>query len=170
MAAIGIIGGLFSFMGAIASANAARQQAQALEYQAQAEIQAAEYKAKQEERVGQEQRAAAQRQALDEKEKEKYVQSHLQATAAASGGGADDPTIVKLSSDIAQRGEYNALSKMWSGESQAVGMENQAKLDRYSGYVRATALADQAAATRTKADATILGGIGGLFGAGAKFG
>jgi hypothetical protein len=170
MAAIGIIGGLFSFMGAMASANAARQQAQALEYQAIAEVQAADYKAKQEERVGQEQRAAAQRKGLEEKRKETYLQSHLQATAAASGGGADDPTIVKLSSDIAQQGEYNALSQMWSGESQAVGLENQARLDRYSGRTRASALNAEASAARSKADATILGGVGGLFGSFAKFG
>lgn len=170
MAGIGMVGGLFSFMGAMASANAQQQQAQALEYQAQAEIQAANYKAKQEERVGQEDRAAAQRQALDTKEKTSYLQSHLQATAAASGGGAADPTIINLSGDIAKHGEYSALSQMWSGESQAVGLENQAGLDRYTGYVRATALADEAAAKRTQADATILGGIGGLFGSAARFG
>lgn len=156
MAAIGIIGGLFSFLGSIASANAARSQADA-------EIQAANYRAGEEERLGKEELAVGSRKSIDEHRKTALIQSELQAKAAASGGGAADPTIIKLASDIEGQGEYNALSQLWTGQSHKVALDNQAALDRYSGQMRAKALRD-------KADATILGGIGGLFGSFARFG
>jgi hypothetical protein len=144
-------------MGTIAQANAMRAQAQA-------EQQAANYKAQVENQQAQEDRAAAQRRALAEREKTQYAQSQLQALAAASGGGADDPTIIKLSSDIAAHGEYNALADMYTGESKGVDLENQANLDVYSGAMKADAM-------RAKANSTIMGGFGGLFtGIGKAFG
>lgn len=146
-----IAGTALSFVGTLA-------QASALNEQATAEQQAAAYKAREEQRVAQENRAAAQRKALQTRREGEYTQSKLQAAAAASGGGADDPTIIKLSSDIAGQSEYSALSEMFTGESRAIGLENQAQLDIYSGNVRANAL-------RSRANQTILGGFGGLFGA-----
>lgn len=153
---IGIIGSVVSFMGTLASANAMKQQAEA-------ERQAAEYKAKMEEQQAQEERAVAQRKALGERRSEDIQQSRLQALAAASGGGADDASVVKLGSDLAAQGEYNALARMYTGASRGVDLENQAALDRYSGEARASAL-------RSRANATILGGVGGLVGSLARFG
>jgi hypothetical protein len=145
-----IVGAAVSFMGTIAQSNALKQQAEA-------EQQAANYKAAEEQRLGQQQVASAQRTALDEKRKSAYVQSRLQAVSAASGGGASDPTVIKLSSDIAAQGEYNALSALYSGQSQNVALQNQANLDIYTGAAKASAL-------RSQADYTLLGGIGGLAG------
>jgi hypothetical protein len=65
--------------------------------------------------------------------------------------------VIKLSSDIAAQGEYNALSALYSGQSQNVALRNQANLDIYTGAAKASAL-------RSQADYTLLGGIGGLAG------
>lgn len=150
MAALGIIGAITSAVGTIANASA-------MSAQAGAEQTAANYKADMENRQAMEQRAAAQRSALDQRKKTALVQSRLQADAAASGGGATDPTILKLGSDIAGQGEYNALSEIYSGESRATGLENQGALDRYSGAARASSL-------QSRSFSTILGGLGGLAG------
>lgn len=155
MAAMGMIGGLFSLFGSIV-------QASALQKQAQAERNAAEFNAQVQEQRAMEERAAAQRKALDERKKKDIVQSNLQARAAASGAGAgvNDPTIISLATDIEGRGEYQALTEMYTGESRARGREDEAALQRYIGETKAQA-------SEAKATGAILGGIGGLFG---KFG
>lgn len=153
---IGILGTAVSFMGSIAQSNALNAQAQATQQQAA-------YQAQVLRQQGQEQLAASQRKSLDDKRQAQYVQGRLQAQAAAGGGGADDPTIIKLSSDIAAQGEYNALADLYSGQSAKVAAINQGNLAIYQGDINAMAL-------RSRADATLLGGIGGLFGSLAKFG
>lgn len=156
MAALAVIGGIVSFIGTIASAEAAKDQAEA-------EKQAAYYKARQEERKAMDERAVAQRKSMQQKKETEYLQSTLQARSAASGGGADDPTVIKLASDVEQQGTYRSLLNMWEGESRGRDLENQASLDRYVGDRKVDA-------AEKKANAMILGGIGGLFGSFAKFG
>lgn len=165
-----VISAATTFAGTLANAGAQQQQAAAYEQQATAEQQAAQYKATEENRQAQEQRATSQRQALAKRRETEYTQSKLQASAAASGGGADDPTIIKLASDISGQGEYGALSDMYSGETRAVGLQNQANLDIYSGSAKAAALRANADMARSRATATILGGIGGLAGGFGKAG
>src|SRR5437762_1366296 len=112
MAAIGLIGGLFSFMGSMAAADAARQQGA---YEQQSEY----YKAGMEERQAMAERATYQRRASDQQREEKYLQSTLQAKAAASGAGATDPTVVNLAGQIAGESKYRQLGEMWSGKTRA---------------------------------------------------
>lgn len=147
----GLIGGVFSLVGSIASANAQRQQAAA-------ERNAAQYNAQVQEQKANEERAAAQRKALQTREKKDLALSQLQARAAFSGGGAgiNDPTVISLATDIEEKGEYQALGDMFVGESRGRSYENQANLDRYIGETRARA-------SKARADATIMSGIGGLF-------
>ena len=149
MAALALIGGLVSAVGTVAQASAMSQQAKA-------EQQAANYKATIERQQAQEERASAQRKAFDKQRQTGLVQSQLQARAAASGGGAADPTVVNLSEDIAGQGAYQSLIDMWKGESRARGLENQADADIYSGNMRASAL-------RSSATGTLLGGFSSLF-------
>lgn len=110
---------LFSAMSSIAQGNAANEQAkfQAAQYQQQA---------------GQE-RASAQRRSIEERRKQQLMQSTLVANAAASGGGASDPTVASLSGDIAQEGEYRALSALFEGEETARSLEMGAAAKRYEG-------------------------------------
>lgn len=155
MAAIGMIGGIFSMLGSIVGAAA-------MQKQAKAERNAAEYNAQVQEKQAMEERASAQRKALEERRKKDVTLSNLQARAAASGGGAgvSDPTVISLATDIEGRGEYGALLEMYTGESRARGREDEAALQRYIGETKAQA-------SEAKATGMILGGIGGLFG---KFG
>lgn len=108
-----------SALGSIASGNAARGQAN--------------YQARQMEQQAGQERATAQRAAIEQRHKAALAGSRAQALAAASGGGASDPTIVGIQSDIAGQGEYNALSALFNGEERARGMETQAQATRFQG-------------------------------------
>jgi hypothetical protein len=83
-------------------------------------------------KAGQE-RATAQRSAIEQRRRANLTNSRAQAVAAASGGGAADPTVTNLMTDITGRGEYNALSEIFSGEEKARGFEMGASARRYEG-------------------------------------
>lgn len=75
-------------------------------------------------------RASSQRSASEQRRQARLVASRGQAVAAASGAGADDPTVLTLQSDIAGEGEYRALSALYEGETAAQTKEAQAKANR----------------------------------------
>ena len=85
--------------------------------------------AQQEQQAGQD-RAAAQRQAIEDRRQARLAQSRLQALA---GGAGNDPTVVKLSSDIAGEGELRALTSLYQGEERAKGREVSAQASRIQG-------------------------------------
>lgn len=92
--------------------------------------------------------------------KTKAIIGTLRARAASGGGSASDPTVVNLAGNIAARGEYNALSALYSADEKASGLQYQGDLAAYSGQVKQTA-------ARTTALATAISGFGGLA---AKYG
>lgn len=124
----------------------ARAQASALEYQAAVARQ-----------KGMAEKAAAQRDSLDTSRKTQFALSTLQARSAASGAGADDPTVASLAGDIAGRGFYQSALQMWQGEEAQWGAETQARGEE------ATASAYKTYGTMS-ALGTILGGAGSLLG------
>jgi hypothetical protein len=67
------------------------------------------FRPQQADQAGKEALGVAQRTALDRREQIKVTLGELQAKAAASGGGADDPTIKAIARKIAERGEYEAI-------------------------------------------------------------
>jgi hypothetical protein len=85
--------------------------------------------AQQEQQAGQD-RAAAQRQAIEDRRQARLAQSRLQALA---GGAGNDPTVVKLSSDIVGEGELRALTSLYQGEERAKGREVSAQASRIQG-------------------------------------
>lgn len=91
-----------------------------------------------EQQAGQD-RASAQRAAYNERRNARYMQSRLQALAAASGAGATDPTVVNLSNQIDAEGEYAALTAMYEGEDTARSREFAATVARKQGSSAATA-------------------------------
>ena len=124
---------------------------------------AMDFKAAQEEQAAQESRAAAQRVAMDKRREATLLGSKLQARAAASGGGAADPGVLDLAGDIAQRGEYEALTDMYRGENRARGFLDQAVASRLTGEA---ALAEGKAkrnAAFLQAAGTIIGGTGSAY-------
>jgi hypothetical protein len=77
--------------------------------------------------------ASAQRQAYNEDEKTKLVMSEALARAAASGGGASDPTIVNMMAKTASEGAYRKAVALYMGDERAQQMELEASSREYSG-------------------------------------
>lgn len=138
-AVISAVGAGVAAAGTIAAGNAAKE--------------GAYFKAAQEDQAGQEGRAASQRGAMEKRRQAGLIESKIQAGAAASGAGASDPGIVKLTSDVAGRGEYQALTDMYTGENRARGLSDVAMGDRMSGDAAKTG-------SEYKATATLLSGAG----------
>lgn len=115
-----------SIIGANAEAREMRREAAQLEAQAGLE------------------RASSHRQAIDGRRQARLAMSRGLAVAAASGAGADDPTVVNTLADIEGEGEYRALSALYAGEETARGMEAEAaarrrgaKSTKSAGYLNA---------------------------------
>ena len=133
------------------------QAADAQKQAGQAQKQASDFTAGIETQQAGQARATSQRQAIQERKKADLVQSAALARAAASGGGASDPSVVNILSDIEGKGEYNAMTALFNGEERARGLETDASLKRFEG--------DQAlTGAGMKADATLMSGFGTILG------
>lgn len=108
-------GSAIGAVGAIQSGNAANA--------------AAQHQAAQLEAAGQTERAIAQREAEENRRQARLMQSRARAVGAASGGGID----LDLAGDIAEEGEYRALTSIWEGEEAAKGRKAQAAAARFEG-------------------------------------
>lgn len=84
-------------------------------------------------------RASAQRESINQQRQTQFMTSRAQAVAAASGGGASDPTVVNNIANIEGEGEYRRLTALYNGESQATGQENQARVVERGGQASAQA-------------------------------
>lgn len=124
---------------------------------------AGESKARQLEQAATQERAKGQRQMFEKQRETQLVQSKLQARASADGGSATDPGVLKISEDIAGRGEQQALMDLANGENSARGMEDQAKASRISGQAAQSG-------SRFSAFGTIAQGAGTGFDRYARFG
>ena len=93
---------------------------------AAAEFQAAQLR----QNAGQAQ-AAAQRDALSVYQQSKLIASRALAVAAASGGGASDPTVINIMAGIAGEGAYRSALALYSGDEKARGMKTHADATIY---------------------------------------
>lgn len=105
--------------------------------QAEAAEQEAAFRAKQLEQKANEDRAAGQRLMFDKRRQTELAQSSLMARAASSGGDTTDAGILNLSSDIAEEGEFQALTEFSKGENAARGYNDAASATRATGKSRA---------------------------------
>jgi hypothetical protein len=78
---------------------------------------AAEFEAKQMKARGDEEFAAGQAEANKMRREKELAQSRVRAVAAASGGGAGDPSITNIMEGIEEQGTYNELVAMYQGRS-----------------------------------------------------
>jgi hypothetical protein len=145
-----------SALGTIAGGNAAEAAGKAANASAQ-------FQAKQQEMAALESRATAQRAQFEKQRETQLVQSKLQARAASSGGGADDPTVLGLVGDIGARGEYESLMEMYKGENRARGLEDAAMSSRMSGEAALAEGQAKRKAASLSALGTIIGGAGSMF-------
>lgn len=80
---------------------------------------------------GEEAAAAAQRRQITNLRQAELVGSRARALSAASGTLATDPTQVDIESDIAQQGQYNALSALYEGMAASRMANYQADIDLF---------------------------------------
>ena len=81
-------------------------------------------------------RAVGHREAAEEQRNAKLAYSRALAVAAASGGGVDDPTVVKLFADLQAEGDYRVLSRLFVAEEEALGIQYSAEAARREGKAR----------------------------------
>lgn len=117
MAAIAVVGAYSDYQEGQSANDAAKLQAQQLTDRANNE------------------RAAAQYKADNQRRELRYLQSRAQAVAAASGAGATDPSVLNIMGNNAMEGERHALASLWEGEDMARGLEYEASVTRWKGKV-----------------------------------
>lgn len=99
-------------------------------------------------------RASSQRTAGEQKRQARLLQSTALARAAASGGGASDPTVMNILANLSGEAEFRALTALYEGEESARSKEMQAQAKRKeaknakrAGYVAAAGQILQSGAT-----------------------
>jgi len=113
--------------------RAGKQAAQATALGAQRQAQASEFEAEQLEVLAGQEQATAQRRADEERRRGRILQSRALALGAASGGGASDPTVVNIISDLAGESEYLAATRIYEGEEAARRARMGAAGARFTG-------------------------------------
>lgn len=106
--------------------------------------------------------ASSQRRMLDTRLKTNLTQSTLIARGAGSGFDASRGSMLTDTGDIAQRGEYQALTDVFNGENAMTGLLNKAAATRYSGAVDAWAGEQAEDASYLSAAGTIAGSAGSM--------
>lgn len=140
-----------------------RKAGKAEQQRAQREDVATEYEARQLEQQSGQAFAIAQRTALEEQRKTRILQSRALALAAASGGGASDPTVVKIMSDIGGEGAYRAQMALYEGKEQQRSLLKGAEARRLGGTMVAQSALDRAKAYQTASTGTLFQGAGSLY-------
>lgn len=92
--------------------------------------------AAQEERAANASQAEGQREYIQETRRAKVAQSRARAVAASSGGRASDPTVQNMIGSIGAQGEYNALSALYSSDTDAELSRMAATNSRRMGRAR----------------------------------
>jgi len=115
---------------------------------------ASEFEAEQLEQQSGQVVAASQRDALEEKRRADLMASRALALAAASGGGASDPTVVNLIAGLKGEGAYRSAVALYRGEDQARKLRTGARAKRYEGIAAEEGAAYESASYETLAMAS----------------
>lgn len=141
-------------------AGAMDEQALLQEQQAEAQAIALGFQAAQYAQQAGQERASAQRGALNERKRQRLAMSRALALGAASGGGAD-PGLMSIIGDIVEEGEFRFLSELYAGEERGRGLEMasearafEAGETRRGGAMLAGSTRRMAGATRQLAEST----------------
>jgi hypothetical protein len=111
---------------------------------------ALDYRAAQlDQKAGQE-LASSQREAVEQRRRQKLVSSRALAVGAAGGGGVD-PGLADILGDLAEEGEFRVLTSLYTGEEKAAGLRMQAGADRFEAGESRRAGRLEAQATKTAA-------------------
>jgi hypothetical protein len=102
--------------------------------------------------------AGAQRAAWDADIQAKYIASTAIANAAASGGGASDPTVVNLIARNASEGAYRKAIALYQGDDRARAMNLSADAKEYEGAMAKDNSNSEANLSAFKAASTLMKG------------
>lgn len=102
--------------------------------------------------------AEAQRAAIGEEERAKLVASRALAVAAASGGGASDPTVVNMIAKIASEGAYRKSAALYRGASEEQAANYKADMVEWEGKAARTKAYVNAAGSVFSAGTTLMTG------------
>lgn len=119
-------GAMFQLLGGMSAAKAERAQGEMAK-------RAHEFAAWQAEEQAGQAMAISQRAAAEERRQGELQSSRMLALAAASGGSASDPTIVRLVSNAAGEASYRAQVALYDGEAKARQLKLDAAASRVSG-------------------------------------
>lgn len=86
-----------------------------------------------------EEKASSQREAMEIDRQGRLAISRALAVAAASGGGASDPTVMGIMADLAGETQYRKMIALYGGESAARNLEIGADISRWQGREARTA-------------------------------
>lgn len=136
-----------------AQEEAARAQGVAARAAAESRKIAADYQAAQMRVNATQAEAQGQVASLEEMRKSRLVQSRALALAAASGGGASDPTVIHLISNLAAEGELARRTQIYNGNERARALRNQAIATEYEGLTQQYAGINAENAANASADA-----------------
>lgn len=148
-------GSLVQVAGLALQAGGAIQSQQAAKKAADARRAAAEFEAQQLEQNAGQSISAAQRQAFETERTGKYTASRALALAAASGGGASDPTIMSTISQLASETAYRKSLDLYQGEERARQLRLGATAARLSGEIGAEGVLNQGRAAVVQAETGI---------------
>ena len=115
----GPIGGVLSGVGTVFAG---------IQENASAKFEARQMKAK-----GDAEFAKSQRDAMAHRKEKELVLSRQRAVAAASGGGASDPSVNEIMARTEQQGEYNAMVDMYNGLTARDDLYRGAKVRKKEG-------------------------------------
>lgn len=149
-------GTALSAAGTIASGKAMAQQARN-------EANVRRWQAEQMEVQGKEEFAMSQRQADQLRREKKLALSRLQATSAASGFTANDPTTLDLAGDIEQYGTFREQMALYGGETKKRDLQYGAAGSRYSAMMSDQLASDYKTNSYLNAAGTIASGAGSIF-------
>lgn len=149
--AMNLAGSLIGSQGASDSADAAI-------VMGERERQAAQFKAQQLRSQALQAAAVSQRTGDTQARQARLLQSRALAVAAASGGGASDPTVVNLISGIAGEGALRRATALYEGEDRARVLRMQAAAAEYEGRTAEESAAYKAQAYETQGNMSLLKG------------
>jgi len=107
--------------------------------------------------------AAGQMSAAEQRRQGRLIQSRAQALAAASGGGAVDPTVVNIIGNNAGEIALRASIALYQGEEKARMLRMQAAADGYNASMVLEAGENKAQAYEMAGKSAIFKGAGSLF-------
>ena len=173
MAPLLIAAGVASVFGGLMQMQGYRQTADAARVSGRRANVAKQFEAAQLDQLAGQSIAASQRDMLEQRRQADLAASRTLALAAASGGGASDPTVVKLISSLKGESAYRSAVALYRGEEEARQLHLKADATRYEGALAEQAGYDTGSAYDTSAKAALFGGVtnalvqanaGGLFG------